>query len=665
MDKVRRESSLNSETDDEFDDMDLDSQEGLELKSPQHRPSNAKQANMSSADVELCQQLDEEYERALEEREIGYNARYASVRQSAVISVFFMFSFLFLGTAFFIRQAQWSIADSLLFSVYAITTVGYGNHEIPTAPAFQAYTIFYLLIGIAALTIMVAQVYMCIALEASRAQHNRDKNKMARRGLRVMADSASGNSNSRGNHGDAGPDEIITYHNDNLPGFMDKTFRCFDRAKIFFTENEVGRGISVIFPFAGLILIGALVVGPIEGWTFLEAIYFSIVSLTTVGFGDYFPTHTISIWFCIFWLPFSIGFMSLFLGNVASFYIRLSDRNIQRIERRMRRRLQQAKDKAELEKAEVLKRVYRGQGIEIQNGNNDETEKNVESEIANTSISVNHNESLVRRKKRKGFDVLPTNHEEGGSDTSSLFGSNDSLDRGNMRRKRIIENSVDTKRPGDRTMQSMGDIVRAVRNNLSGELGSDKAEAVLIKSGAESQFMSIRSTQSIVTNRGFAGRRSTTRKPSFGLRVLVQERFAEIIAADVAGYQSSMEVQDSTLSVTIDKLNEVAEKWFIPRRARKSFRGVAFEALYFVGEHGLITRGADALYDLSPVEFHSLFSSLVAAMGDADTMEGWLTATNVLAQVDLKREVMRPGQAAVTAKEMKEAPAATTLSNPN
>ena len=142
MDKVRRESSLNSETDDEFDDMDLDSQEGLELKSPQHRPSNVKQANMSSADVELCQQLDEEYERALEEREIGYNARYASVRQSALISVFFMFSFLFLGTAFFIRQAQWSIADSLLFSVYAITTVGYGNHEIPTAPAFQAYTIF-------------------------------------------------------------------------------------------------------------------------------------------------------------------------------------------------------------------------------------------------------------------------------------------------------------------------------------------------------------------------------------------------------------------------------------------------------------------------------------------------------------------------------------------
>lgn len=56
-----------------------------------------------------------------------------------------------------------------------------------------------------------------------------------------------------------------------------------------------------------------------------------------------------------------------------------------------------------------------------------------------------------------------------------------------------------------------------------------------------------------------------------------------------------------------------------------------------MGERGLITRGADALLDLTPVEFHSLFSSLVAAMGDADSMEGWLACTSILADVDLRR----------------------------
>lgn len=106
-------------------------------------------------DLEICQRLDEEYERALEEREIGYNARYASVRQSAVLSVFFMAAFLTLGTTFFIRQAAWTIPESILFSIYTITTVGYGWSEMPTTPGFQAYTIFFILVGIAALTIMV------------------------------------------------------------------------------------------------------------------------------------------------------------------------------------------------------------------------------------------------------------------------------------------------------------------------------------------------------------------------------------------------------------------------------------------------------------------------------------------------------------------------------
>jgi hypothetical protein len=156
----------------------------------------------------------------------------------------------------------------------------------------------------------------------------------------------------------------------------------------------------------------------------------------------------------------------------------------------------------------------------------------------------------------------------------------------------------------------------------------------------------MRSTQTITRHSML--RRVQTRKPSFALRVLVQERFAEIIAIDIAGFQSSIEIKENTLSVTIDSLKEMADKWLIPRRARKAFRAVAFEGMYFVGEHGLITRGADALYDLSPFEFHGLFSPLVAAMGDADTMEGWLASTDILADVDLRRDGSRPGLSCVS-----------------
>ena len=70
-------------------------------------------------------------------------------------AVIFMVGYLALGTAFFIRQTEWTIPSSLLFSIYTITSVGYGNHHIPKTPGFQLYVIFYILIGIAALTIMV------------------------------------------------------------------------------------------------------------------------------------------------------------------------------------------------------------------------------------------------------------------------------------------------------------------------------------------------------------------------------------------------------------------------------------------------------------------------------------------------------------------------------
>jgi hypothetical protein len=148
--------------------------------------------------------------------------------------------------------------------------------------------------------------------------------------------------------------------------------------------------------------------------------------------------------------------------------------------------------------------------------------------------------------------------------------------------------------------------------------------------------MSIKSS-SLLESSLVQNRRTTDKKPSFALRVLVQERMAEIIAADIAGFQSHVDIKENTLSVTIDSLKSTADKWMIPRKARKAFRAVAFEALYFVGEHGLITKGPDALFELTPFEFHGLFGPLLASMGDADTMEGWLASTQILAGVDLKK----------------------------
>lgn len=204
------------------------------------------------------------------------------------------------------------------------------------------------------------------------------------------------------------------------------------------------------------------------------------------------------------------------------------------------------------------------------------------------------------------------------------------------------------------SMTSMRDVVTTVKSHLhrnevvKSNVATERCQSISsIYFGTdgvltpESEFMSIQSRQRH-RNIGLGRLDSHVKKPSFALRVLVQERFAEIIASEIAGYQTRVKIEDNTLSVTIDTLKSTAEKWTVPRRARKAFRAAAFEALYFVGEHGLITRGADALYDLTPLEFHGLFGPLLAAMGDAEAMEGWLERTNVLAEVDLRRDSARP-----------------------
>lgn len=119
------------------------------------------------------------------------------------------------------------------------------------------------------------------------------------------------------------------------------------------------------------------------------------------------------------------------------------------------------------------------------------------------------------------------------------------------------------------------------------------------------------------------------------MRVLVQERLAQIIAHEVAGYQSNAEIKNNTLSVTIDTLKHTCEKWLLPKRATKNFRSVAFETLYFVGERQLIVKGANAVFELRPAEVQGLFGPVLAAMGDAGTMEGWLARTQRLAESEL------------------------------
>jgi hypothetical protein len=103
----------------------------------------------------LFQQLETDYDHALQEINLDLQAKLSWIRCSATYSIVLVLAYLLLGAVFFSHVANWTLLESMLFAVYTMTATGYGNHLTPKSSSFQWFLIFYILIGIAALAIMV------------------------------------------------------------------------------------------------------------------------------------------------------------------------------------------------------------------------------------------------------------------------------------------------------------------------------------------------------------------------------------------------------------------------------------------------------------------------------------------------------------------------------
>lgn len=84
---------------------------------------------------------------------------------------------------------------------------------------------------------------------------------------------------------------------------------------LFPSINERSRRSVVLALIVGLFILGggALFL-VLEDWTFLEACYFSITTLMTIGFGDYQPTYTASRLVAILFIICGLGVAASFIA---------------------------------------------------------------------------------------------------------------------------------------------------------------------------------------------------------------------------------------------------------------------------------------------------------------------------------------------------------------
>ena len=66
-----------------------------------------------------------------------------------------------------------------------------------------------------------------------------------------------------------------------------------------------------------LVVTGTILFSWIENWSILDSLYFSMVTLTTVGYGDFSPTTTVGKLFAIIYMIFGLSLIAASISVLA------------------------------------------------------------------------------------------------------------------------------------------------------------------------------------------------------------------------------------------------------------------------------------------------------------------------------------------------------------
>ena len=77
---------------------------------------------------------------------------------------------------------------------------------------------------------------------------------------------------------------------------------------------------------AGLIAVGTVAYHYLEHWSWLTSFYFSVCTLTTVGYGDFYPTTDLSRLFTAIYVLVGVAIAFTSLTLIGAAYIRRSQK---------------------------------------------------------------------------------------------------------------------------------------------------------------------------------------------------------------------------------------------------------------------------------------------------------------------------------------------------
>lgn len=95
----------------------------------------------------------------------------------------------------------------------------------------------------------------------------------------------------------------------------------FFRTIISFLQDDEYRDLLITTII--ILTVGTLTYHYLEGWSIIDSLYFSIVTLTTIGYGDFTPQTDEGKLFTIIYIIIGIGMILSFINTVQHHYTQM------------------------------------------------------------------------------------------------------------------------------------------------------------------------------------------------------------------------------------------------------------------------------------------------------------------------------------------------------
>lgn len=203
---------------------------------------------------------------------------YMPLRRTAALVLYFI-----VGCAIFTQYEGWSVGTAISFTIATITTVGFGYHH-PTRDGTRLFTVFYMFFGIVFVFRFIKDVVT--------------------RNLRKYVD-----------------------------GIIDKVKSTdIDSSYRLNYYLMVANCLAIVL----CVVFGAVVFTNMEGWSFIEALYFAVQTSFTVGYGDLELRNGFTHLFLGFYMLFSIILFTFAIENLN--ILRNQQMQMQNLENLLRKR---------------------------------------------------------------------------------------------------------------------------------------------------------------------------------------------------------------------------------------------------------------------------------------------------------------------------------------